>query len=209
MKIWSAILSATLALTLAMAGTAADAKRLGGGSSFGKQSSNVTKREAAPGGANSAAKPAPASRGNAGACRAQEALGRHAGRPGCGPGPGLAGFFAGPGRRFRPDHHVRLAGAGGHGGDRFHHAQAQGRSGLTRKVPRLGRRLLPSRVRATPPPPRTTALKTSATTRPRAPGSAAAWLLMPTNTMRPRLQGWFHDWFGPAGCAVLGCSGRV
>lgn len=58
MKIWSAILSATLALTLAMAGTAADAKRLGGGSSFGKQSSNVTKREAAPGGANSAAKPA-------------------------------------------------------------------------------------------------------------------------------------------------------
>lgn len=58
MKIWSAILSATLALTLAMAGTAADAKRLGGGSSFGKQSSNVTKREAAPGGTNSAAKPA-------------------------------------------------------------------------------------------------------------------------------------------------------
>jgi predicted lipid-binding transport protein (Tim44 family) len=58
MKIWSAILSAALALTLTLGGTAADAKRLGGGSSFGKQSSNVTKREAAPGGANSAAKPA-------------------------------------------------------------------------------------------------------------------------------------------------------
>jgi predicted lipid-binding transport protein (Tim44 family) len=57
MKIWSAIFSAALALTLTLGGTAADAKRLGGGSSFGKQSSNVTKREAAPGGAN-AAKPA-------------------------------------------------------------------------------------------------------------------------------------------------------
>ena len=55
MKIWSTILSAVLALTLTLAGTTADAKRLGGGTSFGKQSSNVTKREAAPGGANSAA----------------------------------------------------------------------------------------------------------------------------------------------------------
>ncbi len=58
MKIWSAILSAVLALTLTLAGTTADAKRLGGGKSVGKQSSNVTQREAAPGGANSAAKPA-------------------------------------------------------------------------------------------------------------------------------------------------------
>ncbi len=60
MKIWSAIFSAALALTLALGGTAADAKRLGGGSSFGKQSSNVTKREAAPGGTNAAKPAAPA-----------------------------------------------------------------------------------------------------------------------------------------------------
>lgn len=60
MKIWSAIFSAALALTLALGGTAADAKRLGGGSSFGKQSSNVTKREAAPGGSNAAKPAAPA-----------------------------------------------------------------------------------------------------------------------------------------------------
>ena len=58
MKIWSAILSAVLALTLTLAGTSADARRLGGGSSFGRQSSNVTQRQAAPTGANSAAKPA-------------------------------------------------------------------------------------------------------------------------------------------------------
>jgi predicted lipid-binding transport protein (Tim44 family) len=48
MKIWSAILPAVLALTLALAGTSADARRLGGGGSFGKQSSNVTQRQAAP-----------------------------------------------------------------------------------------------------------------------------------------------------------------
>lgn len=60
MKIWSAIFSAALALALTLGGTAADAKRLGGGSSFGKQSSNVTKREAAPGGANAAKPAAPA-----------------------------------------------------------------------------------------------------------------------------------------------------
>src|SRR5437867_4529505 len=55
MKIWSAILSAALVLTLALAGPAAEAARLGGGKSFGRQSSNVTQREAAPAGANSAA----------------------------------------------------------------------------------------------------------------------------------------------------------
>jgi len=56
MKIWSAILSAVLALTLTLAGTSADARRLGGGSSFGKQSSNVTQRQqAAPTGAQPAA----------------------------------------------------------------------------------------------------------------------------------------------------------
>lgn len=60
MKIWSAIFSAALALTLTLGGAPADAKRLGGGSSFGKQSSNVTKREAAPGGANPAKPAAPA-----------------------------------------------------------------------------------------------------------------------------------------------------
>ena len=48
MKIASLVLSATLALTLALAGVNAEAKRLGGGSSIGKQSSNVTQRQAAP-----------------------------------------------------------------------------------------------------------------------------------------------------------------
>ncbi|UUZ72850.1 39S ribosomal protein L45 [Polaromonas sp. P1(28)-8] len=62
MKIWSIILSAVMALTLALPGTDAEAARLGGGKSFGKQSSNVTQRESTSGGAtsatNSAAKPA-------------------------------------------------------------------------------------------------------------------------------------------------------
>ncbi len=61
MKFGSVVLSAVLALTLALAGADAQAKRLGGGKSVGKQSSNVTQREATPGGANSAtnaAKPA-------------------------------------------------------------------------------------------------------------------------------------------------------
>ncbi|CAN5541325.1 TIM44-like domain-containing protein [soil metagenome] len=46
MKIWQVILSAAFAITLTLSGTAADAKRLGGGGSFGKQSSNVTQRQA-------------------------------------------------------------------------------------------------------------------------------------------------------------------
>lgn len=46
MKIWAAILSAVFALTLTLSGTVADAKRLGGGSSVGRQSSNVTQRQA-------------------------------------------------------------------------------------------------------------------------------------------------------------------
>ncbi|MES2509582.1 MAG: Tim44-like domain-containing protein [Pseudomonadota bacterium] len=59
MKIWSIILSAMLALTLTLAGADAQAKRMGGGKSIGKQSSNVTQRDAAGGtGATSAAKPA-------------------------------------------------------------------------------------------------------------------------------------------------------
>jgi predicted lipid-binding transport protein (Tim44 family) len=48
MKIWSIIFSAMLALTLSFAGVNAEAKRLGGGGSVGKQSSNVTQRQAAP-----------------------------------------------------------------------------------------------------------------------------------------------------------------
>lgn len=46
MKIWPAILSAVLAVTLTLSGTMVEAKRLGGGSSVGKQSSNVTQRQA-------------------------------------------------------------------------------------------------------------------------------------------------------------------
>lgn len=56
MKIASLVLSATLVLTLALAGVNAEAKRIGGGTSFGKQSSNVTQRQAVPG--KSAAPPA-------------------------------------------------------------------------------------------------------------------------------------------------------
>ena len=48
MKIWSIIFSAMLAFTLSFAGLNAEAKRLGGGGSVGKQSSNVTQRQAAP-----------------------------------------------------------------------------------------------------------------------------------------------------------------
>ena len=52
MKIWTLL----LALCLTLAGFHADAKRLGGGKSIGKQSNNVTQREAAP--AQNVAKPA-------------------------------------------------------------------------------------------------------------------------------------------------------
>ena len=47
MKIWSLILSGVMALSFGLAATSADAARLGGGKSTGKQSSNVTQREAA------------------------------------------------------------------------------------------------------------------------------------------------------------------
>ena len=57
---------AVLTLALALGGTHAEAKRLGGGGSFGKQSSNVTQRGSTPAapaaptqGVNSATKPAP------------------------------------------------------------------------------------------------------------------------------------------------------
>lgn len=48
MKITSLILSTALVMTLALVGVNAEAKRLGGGTSLGKQSSNVTQRQAAP-----------------------------------------------------------------------------------------------------------------------------------------------------------------
>jgi predicted lipid-binding transport protein (Tim44 family) len=49
MKIWSIVLTAAMALSFGFAATSAEAaKRLGGGKSVGQQSSNVTKREAAP-----------------------------------------------------------------------------------------------------------------------------------------------------------------
>jgi predicted lipid-binding transport protein (Tim44 family) len=49
MKIWSIVLSAAMALSFGFAATSAEAaKRMGGGKSVGQQSSNVTKREAAP-----------------------------------------------------------------------------------------------------------------------------------------------------------------
>ena len=49
MKIWSIVLSAAMALSFGLGATSAEAaKRMGGGKSVGQQSSNVTKREAAP-----------------------------------------------------------------------------------------------------------------------------------------------------------------
>ena len=62
MKILNLVLSAALAVTLALSGFNAEAaKRLGGGKSVGQQSSNVTKRDAAPGApANATQSAAPA-----------------------------------------------------------------------------------------------------------------------------------------------------
>jgi len=48
MKIWSAILAVALTATLALSGVDAEAKRMGSGKSVGKQSSNVTQRDASP-----------------------------------------------------------------------------------------------------------------------------------------------------------------
>ena len=55
MKLFSIILSAVMALSFTFAAADAQAARLGGGKSVGKQSSNVTQREAAPAGAKPAA----------------------------------------------------------------------------------------------------------------------------------------------------------
>ena len=49
-----------LVAVLAVASMDAEARRMGGGSSFGKQSGNVTQRNAAPPAQNAATKPAPA-----------------------------------------------------------------------------------------------------------------------------------------------------
>ena len=57
MKIWSALLAGVLSLSLAFAASEAQAKRMANGKSVGKQSSNVTQREATP----PAAQPAPPS----------------------------------------------------------------------------------------------------------------------------------------------------
>ncbi|MGC1176268.1 Tim44 domain-containing protein [Polaromonas sp.] len=48
MKLWSAILAAVLAATMLLAYAPAEAKRMGGGGSIGRQSSNVTQRQATP-----------------------------------------------------------------------------------------------------------------------------------------------------------------
>jgi len=57
MKIWSTLFVVALTAAMAFTGADAEAKRMGGGKSVGKQSSNVTQREAAPSSA-AAAKPA-------------------------------------------------------------------------------------------------------------------------------------------------------
>ena len=54
MKIWSTLYLVALTVAMVFTGADAEAKRMGGGKSVGKQSSNVTQREAAP----AAAKPA-------------------------------------------------------------------------------------------------------------------------------------------------------
>lgn len=48
MKLWSGILAAVLAVGLLVGGSPAEAKRIGGGSSFGRQSTNVAPRQATP-----------------------------------------------------------------------------------------------------------------------------------------------------------------
>lgn len=83
MKIWSVVLSAAMALSFVLASTSAEAaKRMGGGKSMGQQSSNVTKREAAP------AAPAAVPAGAAGAVAAKKPWGAMLG--GLAAGLGLA-----------------------------------------------------------------------------------------------------------------------
>ncbi len=85
MKIWSIIVSCALAVTMTLAGTSAEAaKRMGGGKSMGQQSSNVTKREAAP----AATPAAPAAAGTAAAAAPKKPWGAMLG--GLAAGLGLA-----------------------------------------------------------------------------------------------------------------------
>ena len=60
MKIWSTLFVVALTAAIAFTGADAEAKRMGGGKSVGKQSSNVTQREAAPASAGAAKPAAPA-----------------------------------------------------------------------------------------------------------------------------------------------------
>lgn len=48
MNLWSAILVAVLGASIFLAGSSAEARRLGGGASFGRQSPNVAQRQAVP-----------------------------------------------------------------------------------------------------------------------------------------------------------------
>ena len=85
MKMWSIIVSCALAVTMTLVGTSAEAaKRMGGGKSMGQQSSNVTKREAAP----AAAPAAPAAAGAAAAAAPKKPWGAMLG--GLAAGLGLA-----------------------------------------------------------------------------------------------------------------------
>ena len=59
-KMWAIVLSAVMVLSLSVAATNAEAARLGGGRSMGKQSSQVTQRQATPTTAKPAAPPATA-----------------------------------------------------------------------------------------------------------------------------------------------------
>ena len=72
MKITSTVLSAVLALSFALASPMADAKRLGGGKSMGKQSPNVTQQQgAAPAGAGNTANSTAAAPANSSAAAAR------------------------------------------------------------------------------------------------------------------------------------------
>lgn len=70
MKMGSLVLSAVLAVTLTLSAGQAEAKRMGGGSSIGKQSSNVTQRQSTPANPGNNAQAQPGSPAAAGAAAA-------------------------------------------------------------------------------------------------------------------------------------------
>ncbi len=96
MKIWSALFAAAVTVTMALGSADADAKRMAGGKSVGKQSSNVTQREATPPAAQStpaqaapaAASPSTAAAGGAAAAAQRKPWGAMLG--GLAAGLGLA-----------------------------------------------------------------------------------------------------------------------